>query len=256
VSYRVEELAAVCDVAVDTVRYYQAKGLLHSPTRTGRIAVYDDTHLRRLRRIRALQRKGLSLAIIRRVLERRLSRPDADLAEAVAAADVPGDEEFLTIDELAHRSGMPITLVRAVQQAGLALGRTIDGEESFTAGDVEIVRLGLRLLDSGLPIAELIELGQRYHQAAEEVARAAVVMFDQSVRQPTRAQARSEKEASERLVAEFRELLPAATRLVAHHFRRLLLRAATEHIERVGDESEIAASRAESRRMREEGIPG
>jgi hypothetical protein len=62
----------------------------------------------------------------------------------------------------------------------------------------------------------------------------------------------SDAEAAERLVATFRDLLPAVTALVAHHFRRVLLAVAEEHIERVGGQAEIAATRAESRSMREE----
>ena len=31
--YRVEQLAAACDVSVDTIRYYQSRGLLPGPER-------------------------------------------------------------------------------------------------------------------------------------------------------------------------------------------------------------------------------
>jgi hypothetical protein len=36
-------------------------------------------------------------------------------------------------------------------------------------------------------------------------------------------------------------LLPAVTTLVTHHFRRVLLEVAQEHLESVGAESELAA---------------
>ncbi|HEX6400793.1 MAG TPA: MerR family transcriptional regulator, partial [Actinomycetota bacterium] len=84
--YRVEQLAAACDVSVDTVRYYQAKGLLPQPEREGRVAWYRHDHLERIRSIRALKRQGLTLAAIRRVLEGDLDLADAGLAAAVAAA--------------------------------------------------------------------------------------------------------------------------------------------------------------------------
>lgn len=58
--YRVEQLAAACDVSVDTVRYYQSRGLLPAPAREGRVAFYDEGHAERIRRIRDLQAKGLS----------------------------------------------------------------------------------------------------------------------------------------------------------------------------------------------------
>lgn len=249
--YRVEELAAACDVSVDTVRYYQTKGLVPPPLRRGRVGIYGTDHVRRIRRIRELQARGLSLAVIRRLLEGTLSRADADLAEAVAAAEAETEEEFISIEELARRSDVPSALLRAVQRAGFVLGRNFDGEERFTAADVEAVRLGLKVLEFGLPLDDLLEIGRRYHESAHEVARHAVALFDEHVRKTIRAESKSEDEAAERLVAAFRDLLPAITALVAHHFRRVLLRTAIEHIESVGDESEISASHAESKRLRE-----
>jgi DNA-binding transcriptional MerR regulator len=252
VGYRVEQLAAACDVSVDTIRYYQSKGLLPAPKREGRVAIYDREHLARVKRIRALQQKGLTLAVIKRVVEGKLKPADADLATAVAAAQIESDEdEFLSLDEVATRSGVPSALLRAIERAGLALGRKIDGEERFTSADVALVRQGLRLLEAGLPINDLLALAADYNVAARAVAERAVDMFDRNIRDPIRAQAAGEAEAADKLVAAFRELLPAVTALVAHHFRRVLLAVAEEHIERVGGEAEIAATRAESRRLRE-----
>jgi len=66
VRYRVDQLAASCDVSVDTVRFYQSRGLLPQPEREGRLAWYGDEHADRIRRIRELQTKGLTLAAIGR----------------------------------------------------------------------------------------------------------------------------------------------------------------------------------------------
>jgi len=266
VEYRVEQLAAECDVSVDTVRFYRAKGLLPPPRREGRIALYGPEHVERIRRIRSMQKRGLTLAVIGRVLSGELDRADADLAAAVAIAhgrgsaaedehgDLgdQGDQEFLTIEQLAARSGMPSALLRAAERAGLTIGRRIDGEDRYTSEDVEMVKAGLRLLETGLPLNDLLALATRYSEAARRTAEEAVELFDEHVRKPVRASGLPEAEAADRLVAAFRDLLPAVTSLVAHHFRRLLLAVAEEHIERVGGPAEIEATRAESRTMREE----
>lgn len=250
--YRVEQLAAECEVSVDTVRFYQAKGLLPPPIRRGRVALYGDEHADRIRRIRALQAKGLTLSVIGRMLAGTLTPTDADLAAAIAIAQSDGeDEEFLTLEEVARRSGMPTALLRAVEKAGLTIGRRIDGQERYTNADVEMVRHGLRLLDAGLPINDLLSLAAGYSTSARQVAEEAVQMFDEHVRTPIRDSGLSEEEAAEKVVAAFRELLPAVTALVSHHFRRVLLAVAEEHIERVGASAEITATREEARRMRE-----
>ena len=48
-----EQLAATCEVSVDTVRYYQSRGLLPPPEREGRVAWYGPEHADRIREIRA-----------------------------------------------------------------------------------------------------------------------------------------------------------------------------------------------------------
>ena len=48
--YRIEQLARTAGVAVDTIRFYQGKGLLDAPRREGRVTWYGDSHLERLRR--------------------------------------------------------------------------------------------------------------------------------------------------------------------------------------------------------------
>jgi DNA-binding transcriptional MerR regulator len=231
VRYRVEQLASACDVTVDTVRYYQSRGLIPPPARDGRVAWYDDSHAERIREVRALQRKGLTLAAIRRVLSGELGRADADLAAAVAAArgDV-ADEELLSLDVFAQRSGVPASLIQAVEREGISFGIPVDGDRRYTAGDIDVVRGALRLLECGLPLGELLELARRAHGSLSELADRAVELFDEHVRKPVRDTAASDDEAAAELVHAFDALLPAVTNLVASHFRRVLLAAAEERL--------------------------
>ncbi len=248
--YRVEQLAAACEVPVDTVRYYQSRGLLPAPAREGRVAWYGPEHAERIREVRSLQRKGLTLAAIKRVIEGELGRADADLAAAVAAARSMGDEqELLTLEQFAQRSGVPASLIQAVEREGIRLGRREDGEDRYTSGDIEMVRAALKLLEFGLPLGELLTLARDTNTAMIGLAERAVELFDEHVRKPVRDTAPSDEAAAEQLVEAFRKLLPAVTDLVAHHFRRVLLSVAEEHIERVGDRAEVEATRAESRRL-------
>jgi len=261
VELRVEQLAAQADVSVDTVRFYQSKGLLPPPRREGRVAWYGDEHLRRLARIRSLQAKGLSLATIRRLLDGELDAADEALVTALTRAGDAGGgsdgagitggpgrdgepasgEEMFGLDELAVRSGIPLPVVQAVARDGLLVPRRVGGQELYTAADVEIAAAGLALLGAGLPLAEVVELARRHHAAMRDVAHHAVELFDAHVRQPLRAEGLDDDEAARRLVEAFSALLPATTKLVTHHFRRTLLAVAQEHIERVGAEAELAA---------------
>lgn len=248
---RVEELAGRAGVSVDTVRFYQKQRLLSPPLREGRVAWYSGEHLARIERVKELRRRGFTLAVIRRFLAGELDPADEPLAAAVAEAREDSGEEFVTAPELAARSGVPLPLIEAVAREGLLVPRLHDGEPRYTADDVQIVSAGLRLLQAGLPLPGLLDLARRHHAAVREVAAQAVELFDASVRQPLRAADLPEDEKAERLVEAFRVLLPAVSELVAHHFRRVLLQVAQEHLEAVGHPAEIAAAQSESGRRLE-----
>src|SRR5947209_1697120 len=132
---RVEELAGRADVSVDTIRFYQKRRLLPPPERRGRVAWYGPEHVERLAQIKDLQQRGLSLAVIRRIVSGELDRADEPLAAAVLGAGddgSPGPEEFLTIDELARRSSVPPALIESVVREGLLVPRRHEGEARFT----------------------------------------------------------------------------------------------------------------------------
>jgi len=244
--WRVEELAEEADVSVDTIRFYQKRRLLPAPRREGRVAWYGPEHIERLSRIRELQAQGLTLALIGRVVSGDLDATDAPLAVAVAVADPP--EEFLTLAELAERAAVPPALLDAVAKEGLLVARVHDGGERYTASDVEVVRAGLALLESGFPLSELLALARAHNAATHETAERAVALFDEYVRTPLRASAASDDEKARRLVDAFRTLLPAVTALVEHHFRRVLLAVAQAHLESVGEAHELAAASVEAAR--------
>jgi len=233
VKYRVEQLAAACDVSVDTVRYYQSRGLLPQPDREGRVAWYGDVHAERIGRIRDLQRKGLTLAAIGRVVRGELGEADADLAAAVAEArgDVAEAQHLLSLDDFAATSGVPASLIQAVEREGIRIGRPVDGEMRYTVGDTELVRTALRLLEFGLPLGDLLELASDADGALRGLAERAVDLFDRHVRRPIQDTSGGDPGAAAQMVEAFRELLPAVIALVSNHFRRVLLEAAEARIE-------------------------
>ena len=239
--WRVEDLARRADLSVDTIRFYQKRRLLPAPERTGRVAWYGPEHLERLTRIRELRGRGLTLALIARVVDGELDATDARLAAEVVRVDAEAPEEFLTLPELAERSGVPVALLEAVARENLLVARVHEGEARFTTADIAIVQQGLGLLEQGLPLPDLLALAHEHHETTREIAETAVALFDRHVRAPLRESDLPDDEKAERLVEAFRALLPAVTALVAHHFRRVLLEVAQEHLESVGEDTEIAA---------------
>jgi DNA-binding transcriptional MerR regulator len=249
---RVEELARRAGVRVDTVRYYQSRGLLPAPRRSGRVALYDDEHLKYLDRVKSLQAKGFTLATIARVMSGELDAADQALVGALAGEVLQGGNgELLEIDELALRTGVPAGILRAVEREGLLVARRVGDRSGYTEDDVDVARAGLVLLEWGLPLPELLELARRHDEAMRQVAEMAVEMFDTYIRsslrtgvsesQPTTEATTETALRANKLVEAFEALLPATTTLVAHHFNRVLLATALAHIEHVGSPSELRA---------------
>ena len=239
---RVEDLARTAGLSVDTIRFYQKRRLLGPPRREGRIAWYGADHVARLGRIRELQSQGLSLALIRRLLDGELDAADEPLAAAVAGET---GRELLTLPQLARRANVPEQLLELVVAEGLLVPQRRDEVEMFSADDVELVAAGLRLLGAGLPLTELLSLARRQHEMTRSIAEDAVTMFDEHVRAPLQDAAMSDSDRADALVEAFRTLLPTVTSLVAQHFRGVLLEVAQEHLESVGAPAELAAAAAE-----------
>ena len=68
-SLTIGKLAAGGNVGVETIRFYQRKGLLETPTRESGIRRYGSEDLRRLRFIRQAQAAGFSLEEIKELLD-------------------------------------------------------------------------------------------------------------------------------------------------------------------------------------------
>jgi DNA-binding transcriptional MerR regulator len=227
--YRVDELARLSGVSVDTVRFYQGRGLIEPPERDGRVAWYSDDHLARLRHIRELKDQGFNLGSIRRLLDGEIDAADRALAAAVvdpSGSISEGVDELLSLEELATTTGVSPALLAAIEREGLLTPLDADGRAMYSRGDVETVRAGLALLESGLPLSELLALARKHDAAMRTIAEEAVEMFVRFVRDPIRAHAVSGDEAAARLIDAFRNMLPATTQLVARHFERVLLDAA------------------------------
>ena len=227
--YRIEQLARAAGVAVDTIRFYQGKGLLESPRREGRVTWYGEAHVERLRRIKELQQQGFTLTVIQRFLSGELEPSDEAL---VAAVTHPAAPQTLTLHELAERSGIAEPLLLNLEQSGLLV--PIDGgdEPRYPADDLTAIAAGMKLIAAGVPIGSLMELGKDYAAAVDRATRQAVDLFDRYVRERIQAEGGETEAAERRLLQTFNELLEASGILVRHHFQRMLLRAAREHIEK------------------------
>lgn len=249
--YRVEQLASAAGVGVDTVRFYQGRGLLDPPARVGRIAIYGDAHLERLRRIRSLLDQGFSLAQIAQLLDdqspRDARRSERPLLEALLEQRVAG--RSYTRAEFAAETGLPEALLAAAQSSGLVDPVTLNGEERFSESDVEVARAGLALLEAGLPLQELLAIAGTHVRNTQELVDAGIDLFDDYIRKAARDGGGGDREADDEIAEAFRLLLPQVTRLVALHFQRTLVNRALERLRASGDDAALERALAATRAL-------
>jgi DNA-binding transcriptional MerR regulator len=235
--YRVEEIAARAGVRVDTIRFYQFRGLLPRPRREGRSALYDDAHLERLRRIRELVDQGFTLAQIKRLLEQESEAEDRPPLEALVVEQL-GERTF-SRTELAAEAGIPEALIGAAETSGLVHPLRIRGEERFSAADRDMARSALRILDAGFPLNELLALAVQHARSVQEISDRAIDLFDDHVRKKT-----VQRGDTDQVTEAFRDLLPELTRLVALHFQRTVVSRALQRLAGRGEDDELRAALA------------
>lgn len=86
-SLTIGQLAAAAHVGVETVRFYQRKGLIPTPTRTTGIRRYGPEDLRRLRFIKQAQTAGFTLEEIKELIALDAGE-DRRRARALAASRI------------------------------------------------------------------------------------------------------------------------------------------------------------------------
>jgi DNA-binding transcriptional MerR regulator len=167
--WRIDDLARMAGITVDTIRYYQREGLLPSGERAGRARRYGPEHLERLERIRALQSRRFSLAAIRALLERE--EPGA--LEGLLA----GNDDAYDFDELVGTAAVPPKLAHDLIDAGLLREPADHGRAAYDGDDLAVLRAFADMRRIGISDAMLVEVARLYASAYDELQRRMVALF-------------------------------------------------------------------------------
>lgn len=241
--YRVEQLAAEAGVTVELLRSYQSKGLLPPPRHAGRLAIYEDQHLERLREILDLKHQGYSLRMITSMLQQPTTAAPV-LADTFSEAR----EERLTMREVSERTRVPPSLLRSLEASGVLQPRKDDTHRPYTTADVRAIRMLLTLISGGLPIDEFMAVARTQIEASKQVAQGATDLFFHYVREPMLDSGLPEEDEAAQLVGALALMLQATTTLISYNFQRRVLNGVLEELERRGATNELELLRRESRR--------
>jgi DNA-binding transcriptional MerR regulator len=172
-AYRVDDLARVSGVTVRNIRAYQERGLLHPPRRDGRVAIFDDSHLSRLKIITSMLERGYTTAHITEMLEAWESGLDiADvlgLENALVPPRVEDPSTTMTIAEVRDLAGDKEALLAYVD-AGLV---EIKGANALVKRP-DLLRAFSEMRAFGMPTESLIRLHSQVAMTVDDISRALV----------------------------------------------------------------------------------
>ncbi|NML34114.1 MerR family transcriptional regulator [Paraburkholderia antibiotica] len=157
--YTVDELARVTDTTVRNVRAYQDRGLLAPPEKRGRVGVYDDTHVSRLKLINHLLARGYTLAniqdLIKAVDEGHDLRSILGLETAIGgrwSRERPRKYSLIELLQMFGDKASPSALTKAVE-----LGLLERKGLSFVSGNPTALAAGATMAKEGIPLADLLD---------------------------------------------------------------------------------------------------
>lgn len=171
--YRIDELARLAATNVRNVRVYQDRGLLPPPRRDGRVGIYTDAHLARLRLIGQLLTRGYTFANIGELVA--VWERGGDLAEILnleSALGHPWSDELagsVTVGELGEMFGGQITkknLARAV-----ALGVLDPDGARYRVPSPRLLSAGAELAAAGMTLGAVLDLAERLRTHVDAAAR-------------------------------------------------------------------------------------
>jgi DNA-binding transcriptional MerR regulator len=227
----VDELARRAGLPSSTIRLYQTKGLLPPPKREGRVGIYDDGHLARLRLIGQLRQRGFSLAGIKHLIETWQAGQTLDdllgldTEGVVVAAGSPPAR--LPLEELTARfAGQKLTpdLLQRTVRLGLV---TVDNG-SVTC-DAEFLEFGVQLAALGVNLEEILDEWEALLASTSSSARRFVGVFERHVWRPF-VEAGMPADQVDAVTDALRRLAPLAQAVTAVALRVALQDAAASFV--------------------------
>ena len=160
--YRIDELARLAGSTVRNIRAYQDRGLLPPPRLEGRVGMYGDAHLARLRLIGQLLGRGYTFAIIKDLLS--AWETGKDVGEVLGLEKVltdPWSDEIpgtTTYEELVEKfgAGLDEDEIARVRQRTVELGLIEPDGEKFRVPSPRLLHVGAELVAAGIPLDSVL----------------------------------------------------------------------------------------------------
>lgn len=176
--YTIDELARVAGTNVRNVRAYQDRRIMPPPIRRGRLGVYTDIHLARLRLIGQLLERGYSINNIGELIDGLSKGQDLaqllGLENAIAAPWSNEVEARMTAQQLAELFG-PVDA--EVMRQAIKVGLFKPDGDRFAVPSPRALEIGAELVKAGVPMLPLLQQFAMLRDDAERIAQRFINLF-------------------------------------------------------------------------------
>lgn len=176
--YTIDELARAAGTTVRNVRSYQDRGLIDPPERRGRVGIYTQAHLGRLRLINHLLARGYTLnniqELLKAIVEGHDLRSILGLESAIASPwtdEVPRHYSYLALARLFGRAVSRPALAKAI-----ALGLLEPDGMGYLARSPRTLAAGAEIARAGFPIEDVLAIIEHARGHFEAVSDRIVAM--------------------------------------------------------------------------------
>lgn len=174
--YRIDELARLAGSTVRNIRAYQDRGLLPPPRLEGRVGMYDDTHLARLRLIGKLLARGYTFAIIKDLLG--AWETGKDVAEVLGLEKVltdPWSDEIpgtVAYEDLVAKfgSGLDEDQVARTLERTVELGLIEPDGDKYRVPSPRLLHVGAELVAAGIPLDSVLDIAGQIRADCDVIA--------------------------------------------------------------------------------------
>ena len=184
--FRIDELAREAGTTVRNVRAYQDRGLLPPPRRSGRVGLYTDAHLARLRLIGHLLERGYTLGNIAELVSAWERGQDiGELLGLEAALVQPWSDEqagSITFEELTALFGDDPEALREAVKLGLL--EPEEGGDRFGVPSPRLLHAGAELIAAGIPLDAVLNHARQLARDTDRIAARFVELVAANVFEP------------------------------------------------------------------------
>ncbi|MFI0486389.1 MerR family transcriptional regulator [Actinomadura sp. 9N215] len=174
--YRIDELARLAGSTVRNVRAYQDRGLLPPPRLEGRVGLYGDAHLARLRLIGKLLGRGYTFAVIKDLLtawetgkdvgevlglEKVLTDPWSD--------EIPGTVGYGELVEI-FGAGLDADDVARMRDRTIEIGLIEPDGAAYRVPSPRLLHVGAELVAAGVPLDSVLDIAEQIRADCDVIA--------------------------------------------------------------------------------------